>query len=474
MTPEDSNTHLRALEARCEAHSDQETTVAAYDEERDIWEIGHEPIGPAGFVATFVNAAVLLKVDIASQAPLRLEVLGELGESAQIVAALYGRAAVRALETSEELEIDSLPARPADEELARAFCRLALLDHFREEAQDAGRPVGWWNAEAALLCSQIAQAGIPGFAERAALEAEAGARTVLEGVPRALLARPAQVAAVISALERERPSEADALAQIASALPSSARSRSDEGSQGRRESARARRLLLLARLVPASAASLSETRPFDEPAPAYTYLFAEDVCALAGIERKGELFAPDEKGLLRWRWQRAGAGELPRIWIRALVEDDDRSVLAKAPLRSGESGESVVSEIQIPPRFDWLRLRFDLTSDLMRPPDGSRLALIDEAIREGRLAALSERLEDDKGAITHWNNCARAWEDVGEPLRQAMALRYCADAQDRDEPGSGDMLREVARGALLPESQWRLLAARTVPPAAFLAELLIT
>jgi hypothetical protein len=132
------------------------------------------------------------------------------------------------------------------------------------------------------------------------------------------------------------------------------------------------------------------------------------------------------------------------LWARAFDAADD-TVVGMGPVR--RAGRDAVAHIIVPP-VATRRIEVDVTDRPEMPRPSPALAVVERAISRGVSAAQAERRGEMERAASCWQQCARAWDAVGDPVRGDQARAYAVQAAS-SAPGSsgrriGPLLSDLA------------------------------
>jgi hypothetical protein len=181
-----------------------------------------------------------------------------------------------------------------------------------------------------------------------------------------------------------------------------------------------------------------------EPGVGLAWRVAIDVRSLPGdlsdAAIAGRRSGPCEVEVLIHGWAERSGG----LWARAFDAADD-TVVGMGPVR--RAGRDAVAHIIVPP-VATSRIEVDVTDRPEMPRPSPALAVVERAISRGAAAAQAERLAETERAARRWQQCARAWDAVGDPVRGDQARAYAVHAAS-SAPGSagrriGPLLSDLA------------------------------
>jgi hypothetical protein len=151
----------------------------------------------------------------------------------------------------------------------------------------------------------------------------------------------------------------------------------------------------------------------------------------------GRRSGPCEVEVLIHGWAERCGG----LWARAFDAADD-TVVGMGPVR--RAGHDAVAHIIVPP-VATRPLEVDVTDRPEMPRSSPALAVVERAICLGAAAAQAERLGETERAARRWQQCARAWDAVGDAVRGDQARAYAASsASGSSARGVGPLLSDLA------------------------------
>ncbi len=166
------------------------------------------------------------------------------------------------------------------------------------------------------------------------------------------------------------------------------------------------------------------TRRADEPDLWPAWRVSIDVRSLPGDLSEaaiaGRLSGPCEVEVVIHGWAERTGG----LWARAFDAADD-TVVGMGPVR--RAGRDAVAHVIVPP-VAASRIEVDVTDRPEMPRPSPALAVVERAISRGAAAAQAERLGETERAALRWQQCARAWDAVGDPVRGDRARAYAGQA----------------------------------------------
>lgn len=187
------------------------------------------------------------------------------------------------------------------------------------------------------------------------------------------------------------------------------------------------------------------TSRVDEPGVGLAWRVSIDVRALPGDLPEaavlGRRSGPCEVEVMIHGWAERSGG----LWARAFDAADD-TLVAVGPVR--RAGRDAVAHV-IVPRAAMRRIEVDITDRPELPRPSPALAAVERAISLGVVAAQAERLGEAERATRRWQQCARAWDAVGDAVRGDQARAYARLATSPAPGSSGAPGRR--RGPLLSD-----------------------
>jgi hypothetical protein len=170
-----------------------------------------------------------------------------------------------------------------------------------------------------------------------------------------------------------------------------------------------------------------------EPGVGLAWRVSIDVRSLPGDLSEaaiaGRRSGPCEVEVLIHDWAERSGG----LWARAFDAADD-TVVGMGPVR--RAGRDAVAHIIVPP-VATRRIEVDVTDRPEMPRPSPALAVVERAISLGAAAAQAERLGETERAARRWQQCAGAWDAVGDTVRGDQARAYGVQAAS-SAPGSSD------------------------------------